>query len=79
MVPFADLYVYLLTHLFCRICEKFKIHSDTKKAQKLEELSQEFLESPVFEQRQVGKVKHGCQGNLSVYLSVSEGSRIICL
>ena len=44
-------------YLCYRICEKFKIHSDTKKAKKLEELSQKFLESPVYEQRRVGKVR----------------------
>ena len=41
---------------FFRVCDKFRIHSDTTRAQKLQDLSEKFLESPVFEQKTVGKV-----------------------
>ena len=45
--------------LVFRVCDKFRIHSDVKRAKKLQELSEKFLESPVFEQKNVGKV-HFC-------------------
>ena len=45
-----------MTMFSFRICDKFRIHSETKKAQKLQDLSQKFLSSPVFERKQVGKV-----------------------
>lgn len=43
------------TQIF-RICEKFKIHTEAKKATKLKELSSLFLESPNFEGKSTGKV-----------------------